>query len=1240
MTTTVMTPHLGGPNNYPIMGNISSQVEKSSFTGPLMMNGGTPMPQGYGYTQSMHTWPWAQLGSQSTLFLGATWEALTIALDAMGDIFPWERTDVLNFQWVKFFAMEGEFVSRAPLGPAPLISTGQVIYNATVGHFNLGFEMENGFAQTPLGQRMYAYNLMIISHAALKRANQLRIEAILRCYETAERVQRAMGFNCVSISQILQKELNMFAAIQKDTGIQTAFASLVSTMKTAYASARNNVVPNTIIMPQKMERYMTLSNKTNFDAGIVGLEERQRRLTEFPYQKSFGDMDVRLLVSYTDDNRSTFVNPLGQTVQIGDMFSIDQVGSPTCESNEKYTTDQLTRWVMDMTCNNGEFKPVTMLSALKHCRRFDRNGNLDHTHQKLADIMNNGGMGISPFSASNNCPDMFLCRDATNGSSNYRVTKYFGDMERIYNPFEFIEAFAQSGSHKVKKLLGEKCLNDLLEGERLMEEIYEYQLSYDQVKEILSDIMPYYMAKNIRGGPSIITPNEDQASVRFACYKCAGLGNFVGMRTISLWSTQLTRAAISVKTLTKSPVSELSLSECISNAEKTLEIIRVARAYENAVLSLFKVVADHFYNNFLFNPDNLPSVWKTTDVMCNTINMFGLSVLDKASKFPVLQSVQNTSKYPFKNDDINKKYPDLLNILTNPKYNLSMSDATSLISKLLSPNLDSPYINKFCENPGLFYDKYKQKFGNVYAQTLNKDGSSRGSSFVDFLNDLQKSYNGLQYINITKGVIRLVLDNNIYNTNITPQNIDNILSGLAKMSVNKPVHSSSRPSMKMDIDIDIDGVSDFDHSARFISIAGLTFNDTTIEDCVNHTRGQPSDTRYLIADTSYISYMGQLYDGLSVTRDKGLYRDLEEAFKLKSLSDINTTTTLKSYDPTFNRFTNLSDKGYDHGQEHRPPEETWRGIGDFQKITKSGDIVWNGPLIEAWKHVVVTSGKCSVTRAIGLLYLMETINLHSLTIWATKNMRLPFGMLMFRPFKRYETSVMVMLRPGRETGVTVIGNEDYEIGSNVQIKYQSFHASMNLGVIIYTPENIFLMLHSLVDAYKSGEGLEFFDNEDFVVAEGHVRFNQGKSVFAVMVPYRSTDSINDELLPVMNPCDISGRWSDNYAARVTDRSVNANDPSMVKPHYPSAAYYNAVWGFDSIECSPGIYSGDYYDPNNALNRVCWRTTQRLRDGRYIRGTCHFGDELTYDGCKQRRVVGVEPISSKDIPEEVGRRVYV
>ena len=1243
MTTVLNTPRLNGPNNYPMMGNIGSQVEKTSFTGPLMNTNEPVMPGGYGYTQSMHTFPWAQLGSQSTLFLGATWEALTVALDGMQDILPIEKTDVLNFQWVKFFAMEAELVPRAPLGPGPLLSTGQVIYNATVSHFNLGFEMENGFAQTALGQRMYAYNLMIMSHAVIKRANQLRIEAILRCYETAKRVQNALGFNCVSIGQVLQKELNMFAAVQKDTGIQTAFASLVSSMKTAYASARNNVVPTTIIMPQKMERYLTLSNKTNFDGGIVGLEERQRRLTDFPYQKSFGDMDIRLIMSYTDDNRNDFINPLGQTVQIGDMFALDQVGTPSCESNEKYCTDNLTRWVMDMSCNNGEFKPVTMLSALKHCRRFDRTGYLDHNHQKLADDMNNGGMGINPFTVTNNCPDMFLCRDSTNGSSNYRVAKYFGDMERLYNTFEFLDAFAQTGSCKIKKLLGEKCLNDLLEGERLMEDIYDYHLTYDQVDHLLRDIVPYYIKKNTKGGPAINSGSETSAATKLACYKCAGLGNFVGIRTISLWSTELVRAANDVKSLpagSASPDRYLNLSECVMNAEKTLEIVKVARAYEHAVLSLFKTVADHFSHNFLFDQDNLPSVWRIKDVFCNSVNMFGMSVLDKASKFPVLKSYQRTGGISGQNTDIAYMYPDLPDKLYNAPLNFSSSNASDLIRVVLSPNMDSSYIKDFCSNPSGFHTKYVQKFGRVYAQTLNrKDGSPRSSNFASFTDDVTNTYNnGIKASNVIKGVIRFVLDDTISDTIMTPQNIDNFISSLAKLNVNRPTHSSSRPSMKSDIDND--KVDVLDTSYRFIQIVGLTFSDETIEDCIRHTQGQDPDTRTLIADVSYISYMGQLYDGLSANKDKGLSRDLEEAFKLQSLSDINTTTTLKTLDPTFNRFKNLSGKGYDHGQDHRPPEESWRSIGDFQKVTKSGDIVWNGPLIEAWKYVVTSSGKCSVTRAVGLLYLMEHINLHSLTVWSTKNLRLPFGMLMFRPFKRYETSVMAMLKPGRETGVLVMGNEDWEQGNNVQIKYQTVHLSINLGAIIYAPENIFLMLHSIVDAYKSGEGLEFFDSDDFTVVEGHVLLSHDKSVFAAMVPYRSTDGINDELIPVMNPCDISGRWADNYASRLTDRNVNAHDPSMIKPHYPSAAYYNYVWGFSAVSSAPGIYSGDYYDPSTELNRLCWRTTQRLKDGRFIRGTDHFGDELTFDGCKQRRVVGVEPISSKDIPDEVGRRIYV
>lgn len=1234
--SSTMIPHLNSLTN-PMLDSISSQIEKSVFTGPLMSNGNMAMPQGYGYTSSMHSFTWGQMEpSLSTTFMGATFEAITVALDSISDIFPLERAESLNFGWLKYYAKTADLMPRAPLAPPHLISTGKVTYGKTLSHFNIGFEMENGFAATDLGQQMFGYNMLIVSAATLKKVNELRIEAIMNCYETAKRVQAYMGFNATSISEVLRNEISVFAAVQKDKNIQTAFASLVSSMKTSYANARNNVVPSTIIMPLKMDRFIALSNQTNFDAGIVGQETRNNAMSGFPFQKSFAGMDIRMMVEYADDTRNEITNPLGMTVQIGDMFALDQVGAPSCENNEKYTSDSMTRWVIDMNANDGEFRPVTLMSALKHCRRFDKHGALDHAHQKLAEQMNSGGMGISPFTVSNGCPDMFLCRDSTSGSSNYRVAKYFGDMERIYNTYEFMDAFASTGSHKVKKMIGDQYMADIREGERLMDEISGYHLNYDQVVQLVSNFVPYWDGKTARGGPLPISGRKEACATAIAGYKCAGLGNFVGLRTIALWGNDLLKAARQIVSdprlqTVSTPLSELQEAEYVANAQRTIEIVKIASAYDRAIMELYKSLIDKFPNNFLFDSKNLPSVWKTDDNVCNSINMFGVSVLDKASKFPVVVSRQQSAVTRTQRKFSDAQINDIEDSLTSAPYNWSRRDAATFVG-ILSSIVDSPHVQTFVDDVSGFHTKYVNKFGRVYAQTTNKDGSSRSSSFSDFFTN-EVVARDAKGAGVLKNILRVVLDDGVPSSVITPDNIDNMISNMAKGNITKPVHSSARPSMKSQIDYD--GVTELDRSDRLVSIMGFTFSDETITDCVK--RSGSSGQRVLVADTSYIAHLGEFYDGLSAKKDPIVRKDLEEAFKLTTLSSLKSTLTFK--DPTFSRFKNLSGKSQDSGQEYRPPEETWRSIGDFVKVVKSGELVWNAPLVDAWKHVVNSSGKCCITRSIGLLYLLETISLQSLTTWVVCNFRVPFAILNFRPFKRYATSTLVMLRPGRETGVALYGNVDYEQGSNVQIKYQSFHFSMNLGVVIYAPENIFLVNHALVNAYKTGENLQYFEERDFNVVDTNINCNTSKSVFAAMVPYRSTNGINDDLLYVSNPCDISGTWDDSYTVRLNNRNANSNDPSLVKPHYPSAAYYNTVWGFNQIHCYSGI-SGDYNDPSLHFNRVCWQTTQRLADGRYVRGTCHFGDSLCFDGCKKRRVVPDGTITSEGFPAEIDRRSYV
>jgi hypothetical protein len=212
--------------------------------------------------------------------------------------------------------------------------------------------------------------------------------------------------------------------------------------------------------------------------------------------------------------------------------------------------------------------------------------------------------------------------------------------------------------------------------------------------------------------------------------------------------------------------------------------------------------------------------------------------------------------------------------------------------------------------------------------------------------------------------------------------------------------------------------------------------------------------------------------------------------------------------------------------------------------------------------------------------------------WLTMNIPLPVAFVFARPHMTYDMGSAILMKGGSETGNTFVGNNDFQLGDDINTKVHHGHYTYYSKAVVKREKNILVAHNVFGKGYAGGNDCSFRqspipDTEDT------------NSTFVMMVPYH-------ERQQKTNPLNV----------------FHASPSGDEKHTLTTAAFYGAKWAYKAALDDSSPFAPELFTPNS--NDLCWQGHQMAWDGVTNNGftvvtknTGHWGP-LVYPGCGQVR----------------------
>ena len=214
----------------------------------------------------------------------------------------------------------------------------------------------------------------------------------------------------------------------------------------------------------------------------------------------------------------------------------------------------------------------------------------------------------------------------------------------------------------------------------------------------------------------------------------------------------------------------------------------------------------------------------------------------------------------------------------------------------------------------------------------------------------------------------------------------------------------------------------------------------------------------------------------------------------------------------------------------------------------------------------------------------------------------PFDFILCRPFMQYACSSVIMMKSGTETGETLIGQQKFEMSSNVADRTLYANYFYYGKAVVRDEKNVVVAPDVFIQSYVKGNNTEFITSFEDIAGGGMNTANDTKSLLAFIVP--AMECIQQEKTII----DITGQF------------MHMSD---VSDHFSTAPFYKGLLSIDpSSVADPISNECDYEDCSVMLNTVCCLGHTEDHKGNVLyTNTGHLGCEC-YNNCNATRKPGV------------------
>jgi hypothetical protein len=348
---------------------------------------------------------------------------------------PIAVTDQLHVRWNEF-RFDQALASVVPEeGISRLItSSKEAREDHTIRH-GLAFVLEHGFMTTDEGRRQYVLNIQQIAQSVQETNNYDVLSALLNCREYEREWEKRHSMIRTPWNVLGKRERLEFGIVQKDfRGFEILHEKYKNRLQ------RYGVTPNMWIFPPKLALYAAFNPAvSDYAKEQTGIELK----TSPSLLGSFRGLNVYETREFDVRNGELPINLLQRRVQIGEHYYMTNHHS----DNEDFKTNKS----MDIVIYNedlDDWEKISYREAMNHIRRFDADGSLDTLD------------GRPPPK-----DDLFTYKtDRFSTSDTHKWCTRFGHIEDEHLPAEALRAFCESAAARFK-LASNKITEEEKEGD-------------------------------------------------------------------------------------------------------------------------------------------------------------------------------------------------------------------------------------------------------------------------------------------------------------------------------------------------------------------------------------------------------------------------------------------------------------------------------------------------------------------------------------------------------------------------------------------------------------------------------------------------------------------------------------------------------------------------------------------------------------------------------------------------------
>lgn len=247
--------------------------------------------------------------------------------------------------------------------------------------------------------------------------------------------------------------------------------------------------------------------------------------------------------------------------------------------------------------------------------------------------------------------------------------------------------------------------------------------------------------------------------------------------------------------------------------------------------------------------------------------------------------------------------------------------------------------------------------------------------------------------------------------------------------------------------------------------------------------------------------------------------------------------------------------------------------------------------VERWQRLLDSLDECG--RVILLSFLATGITRDNLVSLHRGDIYVPVDFILARPWMTYQSSTVVMMKAGRETGEIVVGQQRFQMDTRVADRMLYANYFYYGKALVYKDRNVLVAPNVFIQDYIKGNNTSFVTEADLgEINEHSCLFNRTASILAFMTPANDYKNISNVL-------DIRGT---NTNIEIPEY----NSPSDV--HYGTCNYYRQLLNIEPHNLSdPMSDYYDYEDMNMNPNSICFLGhTNNYRNEVIYTNTGHLG----------------------------------